>query len=84
LAEARGIMDGDMVRVFNKLGEVRLRARLTRLVPPDTVVTYEAWFKDSNFNVNNTVAAIPADMGKLYTGNNGISFHDNFVQIERV
>jgi molybdopterin guanine dinucleotide-containing S/N-oxide reductase-like protein len=84
LAESRGIMDGDMVRVFNQLGEVRLRARLTRLVPPDTVVTYEAWYKDSAFNVNNTVAAIPADMGKLYTGNDGISFHDNFVDIERV
>jgi len=84
LAEAKGIKDGDMVRVFNKLGEVRLRARLTRLVPPDTVVTYESWYKDSKFNVNHTVAAIPADMGKLYTGNNGISFHDNFVNIERV
>jgi len=84
LAGAKGIKDGDMVRVFNKLGEVRLKARITRVVAPDTVVTYEAWYKDSKFNVNLTVAAIPADMGKVQMGNNGISFHDNFVNIERV
>ncbi|HYF92439.1 MAG TPA: molybdopterin-dependent oxidoreductase [Symbiobacteriaceae bacterium] len=83
LAERKGIKDGDIVRVFNKLGELRLKARITRVVPPDTVVTYEAWYKDSKFNVNLTVAAIPADMGKVMTGNNGIAFHDNFVDIER-
>ncbi|WP_374711960.1 molybdopterin-dependent oxidoreductase [Symbiobacterium terraclitae] len=84
LAEQRGIKDGDMVRVYNDLGEVRLKARLTRTVPVDTVVAYEAWFKDSDFNVNNTVHPIPADMGKVMTGNDGIAFHDNFVEIERV
>ncbi|HEY3368790.1 MAG TPA: molybdopterin-dependent oxidoreductase [Symbiobacteriaceae bacterium] len=84
LAGVRGIKDGDMVRVFNKLGEVRLKARLTRTVAPDTVVTYEGWYKDSKFNVNFTVAAVPADMGKVAMGNDGISFHDNFVNIERV
>lgn len=84
LAEQRGIRDGDMVRVYNDLGEFRVKARITRTVPPDTVVTYEAWFKDSSFNVNNTVHPIPADMGKVMEGNDGIAFHDNFVEIERV
>lgn len=83
LAAAKGIKDGDMVRVFNKLGEVKIKARITAVVAPDTVVTYESWFKDSKFNVNLTVAAVPSDMGKVATGNNGIAFHDNFVQIER-
>ncbi|MFZ5817776.1 MAG: molybdopterin-dependent oxidoreductase [Bacillota bacterium] len=83
LAEKKGIKDGDMVRVFNKLGEVQLKARVTRIVPPDTVATYEAWFKNSKFNVNFTVAPIPSDMGKVMTGNDGIAFHDNFVEIER-
>jgi len=84
LAEKKGIKDGDTVRVFNKLGEVRLKARITRVVAPDTVVTYEGWYANSAFNVNHTVAAIPADMGKVMTGNDGIAFHDNFVAIERV
>jgi molybdopterin guanine dinucleotide-containing S/N-oxide reductase-like protein len=83
LAARKGIKDGDMVRVFNKLGEVRLKARITRTVPPDTVVTYEGWYKNSAFNVNFTVAPVPSDMGKVMTGNNGIAFHDNFVNIER-
>jgi anaerobic selenocysteine-containing dehydrogenase len=83
LAAAKGIKDGDMVRVFNKLGELKIKARVTAVVAPDTVVTYESWFKDSKFNVNLTVAAVPSDMGKVATGNNGVAFHDNFVQIER-
>lgn len=84
LAKEKGIKEGDMVKVYNNLGEVRIKAKITRLVPKDVVASYENWFWKSNFCLNNTVKAIPADMGKRNTGNPGIAFHDNFVNIEKI
>ncbi|SHN51705.1 molybdopterin-dependent oxidoreductase [Desulfitobacterium chlororespirans] len=83
LAARHGITEGDQVRVYNDLGEITIKAHLTRTTSPDVIVSYEAWYKDSPFNVNFTVKAIPADMGKLATGMDGIAFHDNFVAIEK-
>jgi len=83
LAGKHGIRNGDMVRVFNDLGEVTIKAKLTRVVPEDVIASYENWFWKSNFCLNNTVKAIPADMGKNKTGNPGLSFHDNFVNIQK-
>jgi len=37
-AAKRGIQDGDIVRVKNKIGEIRVRARVTHTTRPDTVV----------------------------------------------
>lgn len=84
LAKEKGIKEGDLVRVYNDLGEVKIKAKLTRLNPKDVVASYENWFWKSDFCLNNTVKAIPADMGKRNTGNPGIAFHDNFVNIEKV
>lgn len=39
----RNIKDGDMVRVFNNIGDFRCRAKLTSKIPPDAVWTEHAW-----------------------------------------
>ena len=38
---------------------------------------------DKDFNVNNTLKSLPADMGKKATGAPGIAFHDNFVALAK-
>lgn len=83
LAAQYGINEGDLVKVFNDLGSITLKAHVTRTTSPDVIVSYESWFKNSNYNVNYTVKAIPSDMGKQATGNNGLAFHDNFVMIQK-
>ncbi|MDP4160709.1 MAG: molybdopterin-dependent oxidoreductase [Bacillota bacterium] len=83
LAAQYGINEGDLVKVFNDLGSITLKAHLTRTTSPDVIVSYESWYKNSNYNVNYTVKAIPSDMGKQATGNNGLAFHDNFVMIKK-
>jgi anaerobic selenocysteine-containing dehydrogenase len=82
-AAAKGIAHNDMVRVFNKLGEVRLRARITRNVSPDTLLMYEAWFKDLDFNCQALVDDTSSDMGKFKTGAPGVAIHDQFADIAR-
>lgn len=78
------IKDNDNVKMYNNLGYIIAPAKITATVSEDTLVVYEAWYKDKNFNVNYTVKAIPADMGAKATGMPGIAFHDNFVNIEKV
>ncbi len=45
-AAKRKIADGDAVRVFNNRGELTVKAKLTRTVPPGTVNTYHGWWPD--------------------------------------
>ena len=83
LAAAKGISDGDMIRVFNDRAFVTVRAHVTETAPKDSIVIYEAWYKGAEFNVNYLVKATPADMGDCATGQPGIAYHDCFVDIEK-
>ena len=73
-----------MVRVFNQIGEERLRVKLTDNVPADTLLMYENWFGKSKFNVNNLVDDTSSDMGKYKTGSPGVAIHDQFADIEKI
>lgn len=83
-AKEKGIKELDTVRVFNRIGEVVVRAKLTANVAKDCVVMYEAWFKKLSFNVQNVVDDCAADMGAMKTGAPGVAIHDQFVDIARV
>jgi anaerobic selenocysteine-containing dehydrogenase len=73
-----------MVRVFNKTGEVKLKVRLTDIVPADTILMYEGWYGAQNgFNVNLLVDDTSSDMGKFKTGSPGVAIHDQFADIEK-
>ena len=69
------------VRVFNDVGEVELRAKITTNVPEDFLVMYESWFNKLKYNVQNVVKDTPADMGKMATGAPGAAIHSQFVDI---
>lgn len=80
-AEKRGIAENDLVKVFNTVGEVELRAKVTANVPEDFLVMYEAWFPKRKYNVQNVVADPPADMGLMKTGAPGAAIHSQFADI---
>lgn len=80
-AEKRGIAENDLVKVFNTVGEVELRAKVTANVPEDFLVMYEAWFPKRKYNVQNVVADTPADMGLMKTGTPGAAIHSQFADI---
>lgn len=79
-ARARGIVDGDAVRVFNQRGEVRLAATLTEDVRPGVVISRGLWWgRDSSGGrgVNATTPQRLADMG------GGATFFSNLVEVDR-
>jgi anaerobic selenocysteine-containing dehydrogenase len=83
LAKKKSIQPNDMVKIKNEIGYMTLPAKITKMVPPDTVVMYEGWWKDVNYTENFTVKALQEDMGEYKKGQRGIAFHDNFVDIEK-
>jgi anaerobic selenocysteine-containing dehydrogenase len=42
-AAARGVKDGDAIRIYNQRGEMHARARVTDDVPPGTVWMHDGW-----------------------------------------
>ena len=80
-AAARGIRDGDRVRVFNGRGEYLLRARVNGKPRRGVVVAPSVWWKKHSpdrRNANNVTSQRVADLG------GGATFYDCRVQVERV
>ena len=78
-AAARGLEDGDTVRVFNDLGEVYLRVQITDVIRPGVVCAFKgAWMKTSN-NGQTISALAPADVADLCEG---ACYNDARVDIE--
>jgi len=67
-ARARGLRDGERVRVWNDLGEVRLPLRITSAVPPGVVSSLKgAWFRTSD-NGQTVSALCPAHHADISEG----------------
>jgi anaerobic selenocysteine-containing dehydrogenase len=80
-AAARGIGDGDLVRVFNARGSYTLRARVNGKPRPGVVVAPSVWWKKHSpdgRNANHVTSQRIADLG------GGATFYDCRVQVERV
>ena len=79
-AAARGIADGDPVRVFNDRGSYQLRARVNGKPRAGVVVAPSVWWKKyspDGCNANNLTSQRTADLG------GGATFYDCRVQVER-
>jgi anaerobic selenocysteine-containing dehydrogenase len=77
-AAARGIADGDAVRVFNPLGEVQCPAALTTEVPPGTVSLPKGLWRKSTYNGFTANALVPDTLTDLA---GGACFNDARVQV---
>lgn len=78
-AAARRIVDGDLVRVFNDRGELRLRARVSDKPRQGLVVALSIWWKklaSDGKNANELTSQRLTDMGRAPT------FYDVLVQVE--
>lgn len=81
-AKAKGIKDGDKVKVFNKVGSVMVNARIADTIADDVLLMYEAWYGVKNkYNVQNVVDDESSDMGTFKTGAPGVAIHDQFADV---
>jgi anaerobic selenocysteine-containing dehydrogenase len=79
-ASARGITDGDALRVHNDRGELHLRARVDDSVPAGVVSAYLDWARSSpgGKNVNVLTSDRLTDIGR------GATFYSALVEVEKV
>ena len=84
-AEARGIADGDMVRVRGKRGATRIRAKVTpRIMPGVAAMEEGAWYmpdaegNDTGGSINVLTSQRPSPLAKANPQ------HTNLVEIEKV
>ena len=84
-AQARGIVHGDIVRVYNQIGETRVRARVTpRIMPGVLALPQGAWYSpdkngvDQNGSINTLTSQRPSPLAK------GNPQHTNLVEVAKV
>jgi len=80
-ASARGVEDGDAVRMFNALGEVRCNAQVGSWIRPGTVSLPKGLWRRhtaNGYTANALVADTLTDLG------GGACFNDARVQVERL
>jgi anaerobic selenocysteine-containing dehydrogenase len=77
-ALARSIVDGDVVRVFNRRGEIRLRARVDGVAQAGVVAARLHWAKLSSQsrNINVLTSEKLTDLG------NSATFYSVLVEVE--
>jgi anaerobic selenocysteine-containing dehydrogenase len=80
-ADSRGIGDGDLVRVFNALGEVRCSARLDEDLRPGVVMLPKGLWSQHTLNGRTANALVPDGLTDL---GGGACFNDARVEVERV
>jgi anaerobic selenocysteine-containing dehydrogenase len=79
-AEARGLISGDWVRVFNERGSVRLQVQTGDWSRPGVAITPTIWwsrFMPDGVGINALTTDRPSTLG------GGASFHTNLVQVEK-
>ena len=77
-AAARGLSEGDPVRVFNELGEVHCGLTLTDHVRPGTVALPKGLWRKSTYNGATGTALVPDSLTDLA---GGACFNDARVQV---
>jgi anaerobic selenocysteine-containing dehydrogenase len=78
-AVARGIADGETVRVFNQRGAITLSARVTDAMQPGVVILLHGWWgsRIGGSSANALTGEALADLG------GGSTLHDNWVEVAR-
>jgi len=80
-ATTRGLTDGDAIRMFNALGEVRCNLTVGTWIRPGTVSLPKGLWRRHTANGYTTNALVPDSLTDL---GGGACFNDARVQVERV
>jgi anaerobic selenocysteine-containing dehydrogenase len=80
-AEARGIEEGDAIRVWNALGEMRVNARLSPLVKRGVVAMPKGVWRRNTTNGYTTNTLVPDSLSDL---GGGACFNDARVEVQKV
>lgn len=81
-ASAKGLTSGQLVRIYNDLGEIIIKAKVSNAAPPDTLLCYQGGKANQTVNFNKLIKGLSNDMGQVSTGSRGSAFYDVFVDFK--
>jgi len=84
-AERRGISDGELVRVFNDRGQVKVKARLSQGIKPGVVNILEGWWPEQYVEGHcNELAHDRINPAQQHIFQPNAAFFDILVEVEKV
>lgn len=78
VAKKKGIQHNSIIRVFNEIGEVMIRAKYSDELHPQALLIYP-----NHPLINQLIRFTPADMGQAVTGGKGNALNELKVNIEK-
>lgn len=84
LANKLGVFEGEIIKVFNDLGSIEIKAHLNPLIPKDIVMVYNGTYTNSKVNINELVPITQTDKELVSNWNDGVAFYDTFVNIAKL
>jgi anaerobic selenocysteine-containing dehydrogenase len=81
-AAARGIADGEAIRIHNSRGDAAAAAKITDRVPSGTVWIHDGW--PGLNSLTDGSAAIPDQATRIFPFTTGQSSYDAFVEVSRL
>ncbi len=85
-ARSRGIDDGDWVRVYNDVGEFRVRAKVSPSVQPGEIICYHAWegYQFPGGATQNAVTASPLKPNNMVGGYAHLHYRSAYMSMNHV
>jgi anaerobic selenocysteine-containing dehydrogenase len=84
VAKESGILDGEIVQVFNNQGCIEIKARHHTHVPPDILLIYQGWYPESDLRLNDLVSVKQTNVGDNNSDPIGIAYYDTFVNVSKL
>lgn len=83
-AEPRGIVHGDMLRIFNDRGEVKMRAFVTEGIVPGVTATQNGWNPDHTFEGSHQyLSHLTLSPAEEHYSQTSSAFNDIMVEVEK-
>ena len=85
-ARSRGIDDGDWIRVYNDVGEFRVRAKVSPSVQPGEIICYHAWegYQFPGGHTQNAVTASPLKPNNMVGGYAHLHYRSAYLSMNHV
>ncbi len=83
-AKELGIVNGEIVKVFNQQACIEIKAVYSTQVPKDIIMIYQGWYPKSQVNSNDLVPCLQTNIGENESASRNIPFYDTFVNVRKL
>ncbi|MBP2632590.1 MAG: Trimethylamine-N-oxide reductase (cytochrome c) [Firmicutes bacterium] len=83
-AAQENLKNGDLIEIYNKIGSITCRVKISDYIASDMLVCYQSWRMNHESSLNKLNVGIASDLGQMRTGAKGVALYDVLVNFRRV